>query len=108
MREINYIDVLVACMTAFTGTYSIGNAIGIWRVRNGGIFVRALCAKLVAFGLWGIFVLGNVLYQWHSRSPVSGINQYMSDVDRMILTIPQAVILLFVLPRARVTTGRSK
>lgn len=102
MREINWLDLAIAIFASSTGVYSIGNAVGIWRVRNGGIFVRALCAKLVAFGIWGMFVLVNTLIQWYSHNLVSVFAQNMVDVARLILVIPQAVILLVVLPKARI------
>lgn len=101
MRQINALDVLVSVFAALVGAYSIGNAIGIWRVRNGGIFVRALCVKLMAFGAWSMSILATTLYQWRMEIPVSSIVQPMTDIDRLILIVPQAVILGIVLPRAR-------
>lgn len=49
-----------------------------------------------------MFVLVNTLIQWYSHNLVSVFAQNMVDVARLILVIPQAVILLVVLPKARI------
>lgn len=69
-------------------------------MRNGGLFTRAVVGQLAAFGVWTYFILGEALYQWHLGILVSHLSQIAADADRLILTIPQAIILIGVIPKA--------
>lgn len=101
MRPLTLIDIVVAGFTMMVGTLSLGTAWNIWQNRNGGMLTRALCWKLAAWGIWSIFIMVETLYQYRMDNPVSNGAQWMADSDRLILGIPQAYILLWVIPRAK-------
>lgn len=73
----------------------------IWRVRDGSLFIRALCMQLTSFGVWGCLVFASVFYEWTQRLVMPEIGLNIRLVDRLVLCIPQAYIILFVIPRAK-------
>lgn len=92
-------DVLITIWVALVGSLALNQGIGIWKV-SGGLLARALACQLISFGVWAFFILGEGLYQWYNRVQVSHIAQVAADCDRLILTVPLAVIIVFVIPTA--------
>jgi hypothetical protein len=101
VAETGILDVLVALLAFFVGSVSLYHAVGIWRVRNGSILTLALCVKLFAFFAWGAIILILTLHEWGAHSLTTVFARNGTLVDRLILSIPQGFIVLWVIPRAR-------
>jgi hypothetical protein len=100
MRTYALIDLLIAFFAGGVGIISVTMAVGIWRYRNGGMLTRALVGKMCAFGLWGALISIEGLVLWKNATPVSMVSQFLADMDRLILSVPMAVILLWIIPKA--------
>lgn len=88
-----HVDLASAVVTPFvlvTGLMSLAAAVSIWRVRNGGILTRAFVGQLVVWCIWGLFISAETLFHGDWR-----------NIDRMILSVPQFIILFWVLPSIR-------
>lgn len=92
--------VLIAAFGAIAGSVSFHQALGIWRARNGGNLTRAVVAQLASFGAWAYIIFGECVYEWHIHMQVSSVAQNGADVARLVLSIPQAVLLFVVLPKS--------
>ena len=101
MVETNTIDLAVALLVFFAGSASLHHAIGIWRVRNGNILTLALCLKLFAFFIWGVIILILTLHEWQLGTMTSVFARSGTIADRLVLTIPQLFIVLWVIPKAK-------
>lgn len=101
MRAINTLDLVIACFVFGVGILSAVQCLEIWRVRNGGIFTRALCGSLSCFFVWSILVFSSVLFDALHNELASEFSRNMMSLDRLVLSVPQAFILLFVWPKAK-------
>jgi hypothetical protein len=100
MRPFGNLDLVIAVFAGVVGTISLYIGSDIWRLRSGGVLARALAAKLFAFGLWTYFVAAEGFYQWKQALLVSSTVQVAADIDRLIICVPQFIILIYVIPRA--------
>lgn len=98
MRAYGFMDLLVTIFVAFVGAISVVVASSVWALRNGGILTRTLVAHLCIFALWTAFIFVEGLYLYSSHGQVSSMVQAAADADRLVLSIPQAIILLYVFP----------
>lgn len=94
---MSLIDVGVAAFSAVVGVFALNTALGLWRNRNGGMLLRGLVGKLIAFMLWSFEVLWSSIYQWHSR-PDPAVVRALADLDRLTLTLPMALLLIWIVP----------
>lgn len=97
-RQIALTDIGIAGFAAFTGALASNQALGLWRARNGGLITRAVVLQLVTFALWSFLVLGDSLFEWRERLLVNPIAQGLTDIDRLLISVPMAVLLIYVLP----------
>lgn len=101
MREVGLFDVCTAILAAAVGVICLFESGMLWKLRNGSLLIKSLCLQLASFGLWGVLVFSSVLYEWqeHVATPTIGLNIRL--IDRLVLCIPQAYIILFVIPKAK-------
>jgi hypothetical protein len=99
-REANVVDVLVSGFTTFVGFIALNTAISLSRVRTPGgtLLTSGLIFKLVAFTVWTFEVFGASLYEYRERLSVSSFVQGMTNLDRLTLALPMAVLLVWVIP----------
>lgn len=98
IRDASLVDVGVAGFAAVVGAFSLNTAIGLWRNRNGGLLLRGLVFKLLAFTLWTFEILGSSIYQWHMHLPVDPVVRGATNLDRLTLAVPMAVLLIWIVP----------
>lgn len=103
MREISSLDIGIAAFVALVGSLSLGTAVQIWnaiRTKGGNLFVAAICWSLAAFGLWSGCIALDVAYLYYTHAAVLVVARDLANIDRLILAIPQCIIILWVIPQA--------
>lgn len=98
MRELGFFDIGIAGFAAFVGALAIKQALELWRLRNGGKLLRALVFLLCSFAAWSLLVFSDTLYIWHAHLTVSKWAQGMAALDRLLISVPMAIILICILP----------
>lgn len=98
VREISFIDVSITLFAFVVGIFALNTAVGLWRQRNGGILLRAIVVKLIAFALWTVEILFSALYQWHVHATAAVVVRAITNLDRLTLSVPMSVLLIWVVP----------
>lgn len=101
MWDVHNVDVFVALFAFFVGAISLNHAASIWRVRNGGILTAVVCMELASFCLWSMIIVLSDVYEVGRGLQGPPITRLLMILDRLTLSLPQAFIVLWVIPNYR-------
>lgn len=85
-------DLPISAISVVCAVLSFATAVRVWAVRNGGIFTRVLCVKLLCVGAFAAMVAVEALFAWADparRTP----DFYALLFSSQIVIMPQYLVV---------------